>query len=375
MIYLDYAAHTPADEAVLETYVQVSRQYIANPNSPYLPGQTAKARMDEALQHIASLLHVKAEEIIFTSGATESNNLAIKGVTEKYKKYGRHIISTPLEHSSVNGPLAYLKQQGFEIDDLELLPDGRVDLDHLKSLLRTDTILVCVCWADSEIGLEQPVGEIAGLLADRPHCFFHTDATQAMGKIPVNFDGVDLASFAPHKFYGLCGSGILIRKENVMLEPQMHGGVSTTPWRSGTPALAMAAATEKALELALAELEIRHKYVSTLNHQLISALSGISGIRINSTAASLPHIVNISLSGIRSESVQAGLAEQDIFVATKSACCAPGTVSRPVYALTHDKKAALSTLRISLSHLTTATDIDAFSECLKEILSMNRGNL
>lgn len=376
MIYLDYAAHTPTDEAVLEAFMQASRDYFANPNSPYPPGQAAKARLVEATQRIAALLQVKETEIIHTSGASESNNLAIKGIAEKYKKYGRHIIATPLEHSSVNGPLAYLQQQGYEIEYTELRPDGTVDLAHLKTLLRPDTILVSICWVDSEIGLRQPVREIAALLADRPHCFFHTDATQAVGKIAVRLDGVDLASFAPHKFFGPCGCGVLVRREAVMLEPQIHGGVSTTPFRSGTPALALAVAAEKALALAEAERDARYKTVEALNRQLREGLSRIPGIRINSTKASIPHILNISILGVRTEVIQAELAKRDIYVATKSACCAPGTVSHPVYALTHDKKAAQSTLRISLSHRTTAGNIDTFLTHLEETLRnlKNRGN-
>ncbi len=373
-IYLDYAAHTPADAAVTEAFVQVSRQFTANANAPYPSGQAAKTRLDEAAQHIAALLNVPPEAVIFTSGASEANNLAIKGIAEKYKRYGKHIISTPLEHSSVNGPLAQLAQQGFEIEYCELNADGTVDTGHLASLLREDTILVSVCWVDSELGIAQPVRNIAAMLAGRPHCFFHTDATQAVGKIPVRLDGIGLASFAPHKFFGLCGSGVLIRDENIMLEPQIHGGISTTPFRSGTPALELAVAAEKALDMAVSELPARYKTVEALNAQLKRALGGIPDVRINSTAASVPHIVNLSLPGIRTDVIQTHLADSGIYVATRSACCAPGTVSRPVYALTHDKKAALSTLRVSLSHLTREEDIDVFAYSLKENIEKYRGN-
>ncbi len=374
MIYLDYAAHTPPDAAVTEAFVQASRQFTANANAPYPPGQAAKARLGEAARHIAALLNVPPESVIFTSGASESNNLAIKGVAEKYKKYGKHIISTPLEHSSVNGPLAYLAQQGFEIEYCELNSDGTVDTAHLASLLRDDTILVSICWADSELGIVQPIHDIAAMLAVRPHCVFHTDATQAVGKIPVNFDGIGLASFAPHKFFGLDGSGVLIRSEHVMLEPQIHGGISTTPFRSGTPALELAVAAEQALAIAAAEQPMRYTAVEALCVRLKCALGGISGVRVNSTAASVPHIVNVSVPGVRTDAIQSLLAEQDIYVATRSACCAPGTVSRPVYALTHDRKAALSTLRVSLSHMTREEEIDAFARHLKTSIEKVRGN-
>ncbi len=374
MIYLDYAAHTPPDAEVTEAFVQASRQFTANANAPYPPGQAAKSRLSEAVRHIAALLNVPPEAVIFTSGASESNNLAIKGVAEKYKKYGKHIISTPLEHSSLNGPLAYLVQQGFEIEYCELNSNGTVDTAHLTSLLRDDTILVSICWADSELGIVQPIHDIAAMLAVRPHCVFHTDATQAVGKIPINFDGIGLASFAPHKFFGLGGSGVLIRSGHVMLEPQIHGGISTTPFRSGTPALELAVAAEKALAISAAEQPTRYTIVEALNAQLRRALGGMSGVRINSTRASVPHILNISVPGVRTDAIQSLLAEQGIYVATRSACCAPGTVSRPVYALTHDKKAALSTLRVSLSHLTGEEDIDAFAQHLKTSIEKVRGN-
>ncbi len=374
-IYLDYAAHTPADDRVLSAFIAAAQSFTANANSPHPPGQAAKARFREAAERIAALLHVKPDDIIFTSGASESNNLALKGAAENNKRYGKHIITTPLEHSSVNGPLAYLQQQGFEIDCCELNCDGTVDIDHLSSLLRRDTILVSVCWVDSELGIVQPIKDISAMLSGRAHCMFHTDATQAVGKIPISLNGIGLASFAPHKFYGLCGSGMLVCGENVVLEPQIHGGISSTPFRSGTPALELAVAAESALEIALSELQSRYQTVHALNAQLIKALRNLPGVLINSTTASVPHIVNLSLPGIKTDRIQALLGEKGIYVATRSACCAPGTVSRPVYALTHNKKAALSTMRISLSHLTPEEDIGLFIQCLKDSLEEYRGAL
>ncbi len=368
MIYLDYAAHTPMSEAVLDVFMHASREYTANPSSPHPPGQAAKSRLAEAARHIASLLDAKDAEIIFTSGASESNNLAIKGVAEHSKKFGKHIISTPLEHSSVNGPLAYLQQQGYEVDYAELLPDGSVDIGNIKTLLRPDTILVSVCWVDSEIGLVQPVREIAALLAERPHCVFHTDATQAVGKIPVCLEGVDIASFAPHKFFGPCGCGVLVRGEKVLLEPQIHGGISASPYRSGTPALELAVAAEKALELALDGIEAKLAIVRERSERLKAGLAANTRVRLNSTERSVPHIVNFSVPGVRTDAIQGMLSERGIAVSTRSACCAPGTVSRPVYALTHDRKVALSTMRVSLSHRTAAEDIDTFLKALNDCL-------
>ncbi|MFT8887986.1 MAG: cysteine desulfurase family protein [Ethanoligenens sp.] len=360
MIYLDYAAHTPADETVLQTFCDTTRDYTANSSSPHPLGLTAKERLDAATREIAALVDAKETEIIYTSGASESNNLAIKGAAHQYRMRGKHILSTWLEHSSVTGALAALAQEGYEIEYLNLTPEGQVDLADLRAKLRKDTVLVSVCMVDSEIGLRQPVAEIKEILMDYPHCVFHVDAAQAAGKLPVSLKDADLITFAPHKFYGLIGSGVLLRRESVLLTPLIDGGISTTPFRSGTPALPHITATATALSLALRERETRMTYVESLNRRLRQALAADPDIRINSTTCAVPYILNISLPGVRAEKMQQALAEQDICLSTKSACCAPGTVSRPVFALTKDKKAALSTLRISLSHLTTAEEIEAF---------------
>ena len=372
MIYFDYAANTPVCEEVLQTFCTVSRDYIANPNSPHPLGLAAKERLNQATEQIAGILHVKEDEIIYTSGASESNNLAIKGAAGQYKAYGKHIITTWLEHSSVNGAMAALQNQGYEIDYVDIDENGLVDLEHLKELLRDDTVLVSVCYVDSEIGIRQQIGRIAQILAALPRCLFHVDATQAAGKIPLEIENVDLVTFAPHKFYGLNGCGVLIKKENVLLEPQIHGGISTTPFRSGTPALGLIASAAQALKLAAESMETRYETVAGLNRQLRDAFKRYPNIRINSTNQSVPFILNISIKGARAEQFQAELARRGICLSTKSACCAPNTPSRPVYALTKDRRAALSTLRISLSHLTTQEEITAlltaFDSCYHQFV-------
>ncbi|HAQ40564.1 MAG TPA: aminotransferase V [Clostridiales bacterium] len=370
MIYLDYAANTPADEQVINTFSHVSREFIANPNSTHELGRLAVERLNKSTEKIAQLLGVSEDEIIYTSGASESNNTAIKGIAGQNKKYGRHVITTFLEHSSVNGAVGYLQNNGFEVDYVEIGSDGLVDLDNLKELLRGDTILVSICYVDSEAGIIQQINKIGEILKAYPHCCFHVDATQAVGKIPVSFENVDLATFAPHKFYGLNGCGVLIKKEKVILEPLIHGGISTTSFRSGTPALGMIAAAEKAMTLAYENLEQRLNYVSGLNAKLRKALKKYPKVKINSNENSVPFILNISMNKVNTEKFKAELENFDVYVSTKSACCAPNTASRPVYARTKDRKRALSTLRISLSHLTGENDIDvfldAFDKCYKK---------
>ena len=187
MIYLDYAAHAPADPAVLERFCDMERRFPANPNSVHAAGKAAREEMARVTEQIAALTGASPAEVIFTSGATEANNLAIKGIAQASRHIGKHIISTPLEHSSVSGSLTALQERGWEIDLLSIGRDGTVDPEEVRELLRPDTVLVAICAVDSELGTIQPVNEITALLADHPNCRLHVDATQAIGRIPVDF--------------------------------------------------------------------------------------------------------------------------------------------------------------------------------------------
>lgn len=366
MIYLDYAADTPADPIVVHAFSETALAYGSNPNSVHKLGTMARERLIEGSRKIAEFLGVKDTEIIYTSGATEANNLAIKGIAGEYKSKGRHLITTYLEHSSVTGPFTALEQLGYEVDYVDILENGQIDTEHLEELLREDTILVSVCYVDSEIGGCQPISEIGELLQKFPNCAFHVDATQAVGKIPISTKNIDLMTFSPHKFYGICGFGALIKKEHLRLETQIHGGISTSPYRSGTPVITGVAAMEKAMELVFRNLEENYDYVKELNEIVRKELSGYKKIRINSNEKGSPYILNISIAGYKTEEFQRKLEEFEIYVSTKSACCAVNTPSRPVYAVTKDRKAALSTLRISFSHKTEKSEIAEFLSVFKK---------
>lgn len=360
MIYLDYSANTPADPAVLQAFVQTEQNFIGNPNSTHPLGLAAKAEMARATEHIAALLGVQPNEIIYTSGASESNNLAIKGLASANRHHGRHIISTGLEHSSAAGSLTALQEQGWEIDLVSIGRDGKIDLEELRELLRPDTVLVALCAVDSELGTVQPVAEVVEILKDYPHCRLHIDATQAVGKTALTWQGVDTMSIAPHKFYGLNGSGILLKRSGVALTPQIHGGASTTLYRSGTPALALAVSTETALSLALENQPARMQKVQALNARLRKALSAYPKVRINSPADAVPHILNLSVQGVKGTRFQQALGENGVCVSVKSACSSDGTPSRAVFAVSRDRKTALSSWRISLSHLTSEEELTGF---------------
>ena len=375
MIYLDYSANTPVDARVLEHFCAVERRCIGNANSHHQAGSAAKAEIDAATIKIASLLGVQPAEIIYTSGASEANNFALKGLARLSRHAGRHIISTPLEHSSVSGTLTALQEQGYEIDLLGVKQDGTVDLEHLKDLLRPDTICVAVTLVDSELGVVQPVQEIAAILKAYPHCHLHVDATQAVGKIPVSFEGVDTMSLTAHKFYGLNGIGLLIKRRNLALEPLIHGGESTTIYRSGTPTVALASSLACALDLAVIDLPGHVDHVAKLNAELRAALSTYPLVHINSPEHAIPHVLNLSVRNVKGTVFQRELDAKGVCVSVKSACSSDGLPSRAVFAVSRDRRNALSSWRISLSHLTTEDEIKAFLQafdvCYRELTAVH----
>ncbi len=361
MTYLDYAANTPVREEVLFAFCEAAKAYPANPNSPHGLGKLAEERLIKSTTHILELLGCLGWELIYTSGATESNNLAIKGATQYYRGRGKHIVTTFLEHSSVHGAVGALQAAGCEVEYVRLLPDGKIDIAHLGSLLRPDTVLFSCCYVDSELGIVQNIDEIGSFLkSNSPNTIFHVDATQAVGKLPVSLSQADLISFAPHKFYGLNGIGALIKRPDLLLEPQMHGGHSTTAYRSGSPALALIVSMEEALSLAYAELEQNIARAHAQNALLRAHFKQYPGVLVNSPKDALPFILNISVPGRGAPQFIGMLEEKGFTLSGKSACTAPKAVSRPVFALTNDRKLALSTLRVSLGRWTTDEDIRAF---------------
>lgn len=366
MIYLDYSATTPVEESVLNSFVETTKKMIGNPNSLHKLGTDAKALIDAATKQIASILGVKKEEIIYTSGASEANNTAIKGICLKYQNRGKHIITTRLEHSSVIEPLNYLKSLGFEIEYVNLTEDGKVDLDDLKKKLRDDTILVTITSMNSELGIREPIDEIGKLLKDYSKVFFHSDITQSIGKEKINLENVDLASLSAQKFYGMKGIGALIKKENIVIEPLIHGGKSTTKDRSGTPATPLIVSMAKALRLASENLEEKEKKVKELNEYLRGELEKAS-ITINSPKDAIPNILNISIENIKPETILHALEEKDIYISTKTACSSNKNISDAVLALTKSEEKASHSLRISISYKTTKEELETFVKELVKI--------
>ena len=291
MVYLDYSATTPVNDEVLNSFVEASKKYIGNPNSLHKLGLDSKHVIDAATKQIADILHVKEEEIIYTSGASESNNTAIKGVAFRYKNRGKHIISTELEHSSIIGPLNYLVSLGYEVDFVNLDKNGQVDLEDLKSKMRDDTILVSIGSVNSEIGIRQPLKEISKIVRQYPKCILHSDMTQSIGKEKVDLSLVDMASLSGQKFYGMKGVGILYKKDKLAIDSLIHGGKSTTIYRSGTPATSLIVSMAKALRLSYENMDADLTYVKELSDYLKSEISKYENVVINSNDYSIDQIV------------------------------------------------------------------------------------
>ena len=279
-----------------------------------------------------------------------------------------------LEHSSIYGPIDYLITLGFEVSYVKLNDEGKVDLEHLKSLMRDDTILVTINSVNSELGIEQPVNEIGKILKNYPKCYFHVDATQTVGKTKINCENIDLVSFSGHKFFGLKGIGVLIKKEKIEIESLIHGGKSTTKYRSGTPALSLIVSLAKALRLATENIDRDYDYIKNLNNTLREILEQYDKVYINSPLNAIPHILNISVVGVKPETLLHALEEFEVYISTQSACSSSHSESRAVYAVTKDEIRASSSVRISLSKLTTKEEVNlflnAFDKCYQKLTNL-----
>lgn len=366
MIYLDNSATTMVDDRVLETFNKVCKNYPGNSNSLHSLGIKSKELEEYATEKISNLLGVKPSEIIYTSGASESNNTVLKGVASKYKNRGNHIITTYLEHSSVLETCKYLESKGFIIDYVKIKDNGLIDIEDLERLLTDNTILVSVAYVDSELGIRQDIDTISKIVKKHPKCYFHVDATQAIGKIKVDPTSIDFISMSAHKIFGLKGIGLLIKKDNIVIDNLIHGGKSTTIYRSGTPALPLICSLMKALELVIPNIDKNYEYVSSLSRKIKDNLKKYDNIHINSTENSIPYIINFSVIGVKPETFIHTMEEEDIYLSTKSAC-STSDISLSVDSIYHNREISMSSIRISLSYKNTEEEIDKFIKAFDKI--------
>jgi cysteine desulfurase len=363
-IFLDYHSTTPMDPAVLETMLPYFTQTFGNAasrNHEY--GWTAEAAVEKARAQVASLIGASDKEVIFTSGATESNNLALQGVAQMYKEKGRHIITSPIEHKAILDTCQYLESIGFEVTTLPVDQYGRVSADDVAKAIRPDTILVSVMFANNEIGTVNPIAEIGRVCKERG-VIFHTDAVQACGKIPVDVEkmGIDLLSLTAHKMYGPKGVGALyVRRRNprVRLAPLVHGGGHERGMRSGTLNVPGIVGFGKAAEIAKARLQLDCEHSSRLRDKLWNAIrSRVDEVHLNGHPTErLPHNLNVSFAYIEGESLMMGIKE--LAVSSGSACTSASL--EPSYVLKSigvGDELAHSSIRFSVGRNTTDEEID-----------------
>lgn len=376
MIYLDNSATTKPFPEVVDSFVTVATKYFGNPSSLHELGMKAERLLTQAREQIAAALGVKPNEIIFTSGGTEANNFAIKGVALQYRHRGNHIITTAIEHPSVSEPCQQLEQLGFEVTYLPVNENGIVTVEEVKKALRDDTILVSIMHVNNEVGSIQPVEEIGALLARYPKTIFHVDRVQGISKVPLDMKKarIDLCTMSAHKFHGLRGAGILYVRQGIQLSPLLAGGGQEMQFRSGTENVPAIVAMAKALRMSLEKYDKQIDYLLEVKQAWFNELKTIPSIQINTPLAhSAPHIINFSLNGIKPEVFVHELEKRSIFVSTTSACSSKKkTPSKTLLAMGADDKRAESGIRISLSFENTLEEIPAAIAVMKKAIEKLR---
>jgi cysteine desulfurase len=361
-IYLDYSATTPVDPRVAARMIPYLTEHFGNPASrSHAYGWETEAAVEEAREQVARLVGADPKEIIWTSGATESNNLAIKGAAHFYSGKGKHIITLRTEHKAVLDPYRELEREGFEASYLDPQPNGLIDLDAFRAALRPDTVLVSIMFVNNEIGVIQPIAELGEICREKG-IIFHVDAAQATGKVVIDLEKlkVDLMSFSAHKTYGPKGVGALYvrRKPRIRLEAQMHGGGHERGLRSGTLATHQIVGMGEAFRIAREEMGVENERIRMLRDRLLKGLSDIEATFVNGDLdARVPHNLNISFAYVEGESLI--MAIKEVAVSSGSACTSaslePSYVLR---ALGREDELAHSSIRFSIGRFTTEEEID-----------------
>lgn len=366
-IYLDYSASTIVDKKILDKFYQDNLEFVGNSNSIHKLGRLCKEKIDDTTKSILASFKINDEyEVIYTSGASEANNLAIKGLAKKIKK-GR-LISTKFEHSSVIAPLSYLQKEGFSVEFVECDRNGQVDLCDLERLMNDDVILVSIASVNSEIGILQPLEEIEKIVHKYSNALLHIDMTQSVGKVDVLVSNIDMFSYSAHKIYGLKGIGALIKKKNIKLECQIQGGNSTTKYRSGTPMHPLIYSLGYATFEALSNVNENYLKVKQLHDYFVFRLKKLKKVVINSNNKCIPHIINVSFLEKNGKDIVLELEKYNIYISNHSACSSEEEISKGVYELTKDYSKAKSSVRFSISHMSSKDELDIVINVLENLL-------
>ncbi|CAM3434597.1 cysteine desulfurase family protein [Marinicrinis lubricantis] len=370
VVYLDYAATTPPFKQVTEVVTEVMEKYFGNPSSLHRLGMEAERLLERSREVHAGLLQVKADQIVFTSGGTESNNLAVKGTAFKYQNRGKHLVTTQIEHACVYESFRQLQSFGFDVTYVKPDEQGIVHLEDIQRAVRPDTILVSVMHVNNETGAIQPIEAIGKWLKAQHKILFHVDAVQSVGKLPIAINdwGIDLLSMSAHKINGPRGTGILVKKSSMELEPLMSGGGQEMGFRSGTENVAAIVGMAKALRMTLDGREVHTKRMAVQRERIKNAIQQIPELILNGPEEPehcAPHIINFSFPGMKSEVVLHALEKHGFYVSSRSACSSSDSrPSRVLEAMGLSRARAASGIRISLGANTMDEEI---SELIQKI--------
>lgn len=377
-VYLDNSATTRCSERAKDLMVKILTEDYGNPSSLHRMGKTAEDYIKDAKNKIAKTLKADEKEIIFTSGGTEANNMALIGGAFANRRAGKHIITTALEHASVAAPLSFLEEQGFEVTCLGVDGDGLISLTELEQAVRSDTILVSMMMVNNEIGAVEPIAEAAAVIkAKNPGTLFHVDAIQAYGKYRIfpKKMGIDLLSVSGHKIHAPKGTGFLYIRDKVKVAPLIYGGGQQHGMRSGTENVPGAAALGEAAAEIYENFEEKVAHMYDLKEKFIQGVTQIEGVTVNGRTgrASAPSIVSVSIAGVRSEVMLHSLEEEGIYVSAGSACSSnKPSVSRTLKSIRLPKDLLESTIRVSFCVDTTEEEVDYAVEKFKEIIPFRR---
>lgn len=365
MIYMDNSATTRISDDILEELIFNLKEEYGNPSSIYSISQSSKEKVENARRKIAKVLNVKPKEIFFTSGGSESDNWALKGIAHSYKEKGRHIITTKIEHHAILHTAEFLEELGYKITYLNVDENGFINLKELEDSIREDTILISVMFANNEVGTIEPIKEI-GEIAKKHNVLFHTDAVQAFGNVKIDLSelNVDLMSFSGHKIHAPKGIGVLYIKDGVKITPLIHGGAQERQKRAGTENTAYIVAIGQAFENAVKDFDEKEKNVIRMRNRLIDNLTSVKGIYLNGPVDKrLPGNVNISIDGVKSSELLMMLDMNGICASSGSACTAGSLEpSHVLIAMGKSENHARNCLRLTLNSLNTMDEIERVSE-------------
>lgn len=377
-VYFDNSASTKVADSVIEVMIKTMREDYGNPSAKHMMGVVAEKYVKEAIRMIAKTLKVEEKEILFTSGGTESNNIALIGGALANQRRGKHIISTAIEHPAVYEPLGKLVELGFEVTILPVDRAGHICLEELKNAIREDTIIVSTMYVNNEVGAVEPVEEIAKIVHEKnPDCLYHVDAIQGYGKYKIQpkKQGIDLMSVSGHKLHGPKGVGFLYIQKDAKVNPILFGGGQQRGMRSGTINVPGIAGMGEAARLAYEHFDEKIEKMIAIKDYLMDQLEKMEGIHLNSFRGtqSAPHILSVSVQGVRAEVLLHALEDREIYVSSGSACSSnhPG-ISGTLKGIGLEDEFLDSTVRISLCSENTLEEADYFLETLKELLPMLR---